>query len=453
MLTVLGPADRQPFCDRVSRRNFLKIGALGATGLTLPDLLRAEAAAGVRHSTKSIILIYLVGGPPHLDMFDLKPRAPREVAGPFRPIATNVPGIEICEHMPRLAQRMDRMAIVRSICDCQADHDAFQCYTGHDPRRAAVAGGWPTLGSAVARLQGPAQPGVPPYVSLCYPCTHPPYNEPGPGFLGVAHTPFRPLGEGRGDLVLTGITYDRLHDRRRLLAAVDRFRRDADGKGAMRGLDAFTEQAMGVLTSSRLAEALDLSREDPRTVERYGTGDPTVFIDGNGAPRVPQSFLAARRLVEAGARVVTLNYSKWDWHGHPYGSCFDRCREDMEVLDRGFSALLDDLRDRGLERDVTVAVWGEFGRTPTINANVGRDHWPRVAFGLLAGGGLRTGQVIGATDRLGGEPVERPVKFGELFATLYRTLSIDAAQTTVADLNGRPQYLVDAGAEPLRELI
>jgi uncharacterized protein (DUF1501 family) len=157
--------------------------------------------------------------------------------------------------------------------------------------------------------------------------------------------------------------------------------------------------------------------------------------------------------VEAGARVVTVNYSKWDWHGHPYGSCFDRCKEDLEVLDRAFSALLDDLRDRGLENDVAIGVWGEFGRTPTINANVGRDHWPRVAFGLLAGGGLRGGQVIGATDRVGGEATERPVKFGEMFATLYHTLGIDVESATVSDLSGRPQFLVDGGVKPLRELV
>ena len=453
MLRLLGPTDRSPLCSGFSRRNFLRIGGLGAAGLALPDLLRAEPATGAGQRRKSVILVYLVGGPPHLDMFDLKPLAPREVAGPFRPIETNVPGVEICEHMPRLARMMDRVAVVRSITDCQADHDAFQCYTGRDKLRVPVAGGWPTIGSAVARLQGPAARGMPPYVSLCYPCTHPPYNEPGPGFVGVAHTPFRPLGDGRADLVLNGITHDRLHDRRQLLESVDRFRRAADASGTMTGIDAFTEQALGVLTSSRLVEALDLSREDPKVVERYGTGNPNVFIDDNGAPRVPQSFLAARRLVEAGARVVTVNYSKWDWHGHPYGSCFDRCREDLAAFDQGFTALLEDLRARGLEDDVTVAVWGEFGRTPLINANVGRDHWPRVAFGLLAGGGLRTGQVIGATDRLGGEAIERPVKFGELFATLYHTLGIDVRHATLDDLSGRPQYLVDAGAEPLAELV
>jgi uncharacterized protein (DUF1501 family) len=210
---------------------------------------------------------------------------------------------------------------------------------------------------------------------------------------------------------------------------------------------------MGILTSSRLADALDLTKEDPRVVERYGSGDEKVHIDENGAPRVPQSFLVARRLVEAGARVVTLNYSKWDWHGHPYGSCFDRCQEDLTVFDKGFSALIEDLHDRGLDKDVTVAVWGEFGRTPIINKNVGRDHWPRVACALLAGGGMKTGQVIGATDRLGGEAVARPVTFPELFATLYHNLGIDPNTTTVTDLAGRPHYLVDDQARPLAELV
>jgi uncharacterized protein (DUF1501 family) len=221
----------------------------------------------------------------------------------------------------------------------------------------------------------------------------------------------------------------------------------------MAGMDAFTEQAMGILTSSRLADALDVSREDPRTVERYGTGDPTVFIDGNGAPRVPQSMLLARRLVEAGVRIVTLNYSKWDWHGHPYGSTFDRCKEDSEALDRSITALVDDLHDRGLDRDVTVIAWGEFGRTPKINSNSGRDHWPRVSCALMAGGSMRTGQVIGATDRLAGEAVDRPVTFPEVFATLYHNLGIDPNANTLVDLNGRPQYLVEDNAQPIRELV
>jgi uncharacterized protein (DUF1501 family) len=220
------------------------------------------------------------------------------------------------------------------------------------------------------------------------------------------------------------------------------------------GLDEITERALNILTSSKLADALDLSKEDPQLVARYGTGNETDFIDGNGAPRVPKSFLLARRLVEAGCRVVTVNYSKWDWHGGPfYKPIFEREREDFPVFDNALATLLDDLRDRGLEDDVTVIVWGEFGRTPVISKIVGRDHWPRVNSALLAGGGLQTGQIIGATDRLGGEAIERPVTFGEVFSTLYHNLGIDAPGTTLTDLNGRPQYLVDNQARPLRELV
>jgi hypothetical protein len=453
MLSILAGVDRgRQFCDRVNRRNFLKIGSLGLTGLTLPKLLAAEQSFGIGSSRKSVIMVYLVGGPPHQDILDIKTQAPREIAGPFRPIRTSVPGIEICEHMPRLARLMDKLVPIRSVVGAQADHDATQCYTGRPPA-GSPSGGWPQLGSVVSKLEGRRDRGVPPHVSLCYTCTHPPYNEPGPGFLGLAHDGFRPMGPTRGDMVLHGITQEQLGDRERLLSSLDRFRRAADDSGRMHGMDAFTQQAMGILTSSRLADALDLSKEDPRTVERYGTGDEKIHIDENGAPRVPQSFLVARRLVEAGARVVTLNYSKWDWHGHPYGSCFDRCQEDLTVFDKGFSALIEDLQDRGLADDVTVGVWGEFGRTPQINKNVGRDHWPRVACALLAGGGMKTGQVIGGTDRLGGEAVERPVTFGELFATLYHNLGIDVERVTVSDLNGRPQYLVDNGARPLCELI
>ena len=186
---------------------------------------------------------------------------------------------------------------------------------------------------------------------------------------------------------------------------------------------------------------------------RYGTGDEKIHIDENGAPRVPQSFLLARRLVEAGCRIVTVNYSKWDWHGGSYNTIFNREREDFPIFDNAFAALLDDLRERGMDRDVAVVVWGEFGRTPIISKQVGRDHWPKVNSAVLAGGGFRTGQVIGATDRLGGEAVARPVTFGEIFATLYHHLGIDTASVTLPDLNGRPQYLVEDHALPLRELV
>jgi hypothetical protein len=400
-----------------------------------------------------VILIYLVGGPPHQDMFDLKPDAPKEIAGPWKPVATNVTGIQICEAFPRLAKMMDKLVIVRSLVGNQADHDAVQVFNGHHPRKPIPAGGWPQFGSAVAKLQGPVDRTVPPFISLCYTCTHGPYNEPGPGFLGTSLAPFRPMGPARDDMVLHGIAMDQLADRKTLLKSFDCLRRDLDASDTMKGMDAFNEQAFGLLTSSRLAEALDISRESPRLIDRYGTGNPKIFMDDNGAPRVPQSLLMARRLIEAGARVVSLNYSKWDWHGGANNSIFKREAEDFPVFDQCVSALVEDLHCRGLDKDCTVIIMGEFGRTPKISAQVGRDHWPQVNCVLLAGGGMKTGQVIGATDKMGGEATSRPVAFGELFATLYHNLGINPDDVTLQDLNGRPQYLVEDDAQPMKELV
>jgi hypothetical protein len=392
-------------------------------------------------------------------MFDLKPDAPKEIAGPWKPTATNVPGVQICEALPRLARIMDKLVVVRSLVGNQADHDAIQVYNGHHPRKPTPSGGWPQLGSAVAKLQGPVDPSAPPFVSLCYTCTHGPYNEPGPGFLGQSMAPFRAMGKTREDMILRGLAVERLADRKTLLRSFDDMRRDAEVDGAAKAMDAFTEQAFGLLTSSRMADALDLSKEPVSEIERYGTGNPKVFMDGNGAPRVPQSLLMARRLVEAGARVVTLNYSKWDWHGgknvegRADNSIFVREAEDFPVFDRCVSALVEDFHQRGLDKDCTVVIMGEFGRTPKISAQVGRDHWPQVNCALLAGGGMKTGQVIGATDKIAGEAVARPVTWGELFATLYHNLGIDSHRATLPDLTGRPQYLTEGDANPLPELV
>ena len=454
MLSITGSeSSGNSFCDGISRRNFLRVGTLGGAGLTLPGLLKADAEAGNKASQKSVIMIYLVGGPPHQDMFDLKPNAPKEVAGPWRPIETNVPGFEICEAFPRLATMADKLVAIRSLVGNQAGHDAIQVFNGHDPKQPTPSGGWPQFGSIVSRLQGSSSVAAPPFVSLCYTCTHGPYNEPGPGFLGSSHSPFRPMGPTKDDMVLNGVTVERLQDRRALLKSVDNLRRDVDTSSMMSGIDTFTEQAMGLLTSSKLAEALDLSKEDPKTVARYGTGNPTDMIDGNGAPRVPQSMLVARRLIEAGARVVTLNYSKWDWHGGSYNTIFNREKEDFPIFDQCVSALVEDLHVRGLSDDCTVIIWGEFGRTPLISAQVGRDHWPRVNCALLAGGGMKTGQVIGATDRLAGEAISRPVTFSDVYATLYHNLGIDSSVATVTDLNGRPQYVLEENAPAIRELV
>jgi len=445
MLSILGPRGRS-FCDGVSRRSFLKIGGLALGGLSLPEILRAEASGAGRLGHKGIIMIYLPGGPPHQDMFDLKPEAPAEIRGEFRPIRTNVSGIEICEHFPRLAQMTDRLAILRTIVGCSPDHAAFQCLTGRT-RNNQPPGGWPSLGAMLSKLKGPVNPGMPSFVGLSPKMGHMPWADAGePGYLGIAHAPFRPEGGGAADMTLNGVSIDRLNDRHALLTSFDRFRRDADASGMMRGMDSFTEQAFGVLTSSRLLDALDISREDPKIRQRYGKGDPKNRDDGG--PKLMEQFLAARRLIEAGARCVTLAFSRWDWHN----DSFNAGRQDMPMLDQGLSALLTDLYERGLERDVSVVVWGEFGRTPTVNKDAGRDHWPRVSCALLAGGGLRVGQVIGATDKNGGEPKDRPVQFSEVFATLYHALGINANRVTLTDLAGRPQYLVDY-AEPIAELI
>jgi hypothetical protein len=434
------------FCDGVSRRNFIKIGALGMGGLTLPQLLQAEAASGIRKSHKAVIMIYLPGGPPHQDTFDLKLDAPSEIRGEFRPIATNVPGLQICEHLPRIAKICDKLAVIRSMSDAVDDHSDFMCMTGRR-KNNQPPGGWPTFGAVASKVLGAVDPGVPPFIGLEPRMQHRPYNAATPGFLGVGHNSFRPAGEGKADMILNGVSLDRLADRKTLLSSFDNFRRNADASGLMDGLDTFNQQAFGVLTSSRLLEALDVQREDKRVIEAYGKGDPKIH--GDAAPMLNEQFLVARRLVEAGARVVTVAYGFWDYHG----SNFKNAREDLPLLDQGVTALVTDLHERGLDKDVSVIVWGEFGRTPTINKDGGRDHWPRVSNALLAGGGMKTGQVIGATDRLGGEPSERPVTFGEVFATLYHNLGIDVSKTTVPDFSGRPQFLVPDGALPMRELV
>jgi hypothetical protein len=446
MLTIPGTAHR--LCDGMSRRDALRIGVLGMGGLALPDLLRAESTAARPKSHKAVIMIYMVGAPSHQDMYDLKMDAPSEIRGDFRPIETSVPGIEICEHLPRLARIMDKLIPLRSVYGSpDGDHDSFICYTGRS-KRSQPTGGWPAIGSVVSKLQGPVNPSVPPFVGLAPNAGHPPYGSPGlPGFLGISRAAFRPSGESRADMVLNGVTLDRLDDRKSLLTSFDRFRRGVDSSGMMDGIDAINQQALDILTSSRLAQALDLSQEDPAVRERYGKGDPKNF--GDGAPRNLEHFLLARRLVEAGARVVTLNFGRWDWHSDNFNGLKNT---HLPQFDQGLSALIEDLHVRGLADDVSVVAWGEFGRTPQINKEAGRDHWPAVGNGLLAGGGMKAGQIIGATDRLGARIANRPIHFGEVFATLYKNLGLDPNDAPIHDLAGRPQKLVDGWA-PLPEVV
>lgn len=436
------------FCDGKTRRDFLKIGGLAMGGLSLPDLLRAESAQGTRRNQKAVIMVFLPGGPPHQDMVDLKMDAPSEVRGEFRPINTNVDGLQLCEHMPRLAKMMDKWTVIRSMADCDPLHDAFQCLTGRS-FKAQPPGGWPSFGSVVSKVQGQTLPSVPSFVGLAPKMGEMRWARSGePGFLGVSHAPFQPnKGGGMADMALKDVSLERLRDRTALLKGFDDFRRDMDASGLMGGIDTFNEQALDVLSSPKLLDALDLSKEDPRIVEMYGQGENRNRDDGG--PRLTSHFLAARRLVEAGARVVTLAFSRWDYHSNNFG----QLREDLPLLDSALSALTTDLHQRGLADDVSVVVWGEFGRTPTINAKAGRDHWPRVSCAMLMGGGMKHGQVIGATDKLGGEATARPVRFGEVFATLYNRLGIDVNKVTLTDHAGRPQYLVPDGLQPMPELI
>ncbi|MCS7016352.1 MAG: DUF1501 domain-containing protein [Gemmatales bacterium] len=447
MLSLAIPGSTR-LCDGLTRRHFLKIGAFsfGAFQFSLADLFKAEAAQGKR-SHKALIHIFLGGGPPHQDLWDIKTEAPKEIRGEFQPIPTNVPGIQICEVFPRLAKLMDKCVIIRSIVGALDRHAAEQCMTGWPHVSLANLGGRPSVGAVVAKLQGPVDPAIPPFVGLAQPTQHRPWSDPGqPGFLGPSYSAFRPDGEGLRNMKLNGITIEHLYDRRRLIQSFDHLRRDLDASGQIAALDSMTQRAFDVLTSSKLLEALDLSREPESVRQRYGDGKPYKF-QYDGAPTVNDQLLLARRLVEAGVRVVTLTYGRWDSHGNNFGLV----RDHGGKLDQCLSALLEDLEQRGMLQDVTVLVWGEFGRTPRINKDAGRDHWPQVSCALLAGGGMRTGQVIGATNRLGEYAAQRPVTFQEVIATVYHNLGIDPATTTILDPTGRPQHLVQA--EPLREVI
>jgi hypothetical protein len=457
MLTIFGkPSSRGGFCDGVSRRDFLTVGGTLFGGcLSLPNLLAAEAQSGVRNSHRAVINIFLPGGPPHLDMWDLKPDAPAEVRGEFKPIKTNVSGIEICELFPRIAKMMDKFAIIRSLVGSSGDHDAYQCMTGR--RRTPENNGyWPSFGAWVSKVQGPADRSVPAHVSLMYRTGEPKWGYPGDGgFLGLAHSPFRLVG-GKDNgmkadsLVLKGVTLEQLGDRVGLLKSFDDLDRKIDRGGVMDGMDSFNRQAFDILTSSRLKDAIDLSKEPAKTLERYGVDDPAFERDG--APRMVRNFCIARRLVEAGARVVTMNFTRWDWHGAD-GKNFVQARKDFPLLDRAVTALVEDLHNRGLDQDVSVIVWGEFGRTPRINKDASRDHWPQLSCALVAGGGMRTGQVIGESNRLAERATKRPVTHQEIFATLYRNLGIDLNPIREFDANGRPQYPIEPETQPIRELV
>lgn len=430
MLTIHG-SRRGAFCDGVDRRSFVKVGALALGGLPLADLLRARTTAAARGSAagKAVIMVYLNGGPSHLDMYDPKPHAPAEYRGEFSPIATNVPGIEFSEHLPLHAAIADKLAIVRNMKFQQQGHTAPELYTGF------LRGNRPAIGSIVSRLRSDAgvRDGLPSNVYLGD------ANHVGrPGYLGKPHEAYIPGTNAMNLELVSGVSLDRMTDRRKLLKTFDTFRRDVDDlRGSMAGLDAFHNQALDMVSSGRARDAFDVSKEPEGVRLKYGKGI---------------EFLQARRLVEAGIPFVTITprnrtagpmcNTEWDHHDHIF-----RCLKSvLPQYDRSIHALITDLHERGLEGDVGVVVWGEMGRTPRIGTQRGtvggRDHWPDSGFALLAGGGLRTGQVVGATDARGERPLGVPNTPQNVLATLYHILGIDP-ETTLEDLRGRPIPLLD----------
>lgn len=460
MLTIAGDKSGR-FCDGISRRGFLRIGSLGLGTLSLAQLLRAESNPGVSKNDRSVVMIYLPGGPTQHETFDPKPEAPAEIRGSFAPISTSVSGARFCELLPRLAQSANLFSVVRTLTGMKNRHESFQCHTGRPGGRSEdnePAGGWPSFGSVVSSLIGPGRGGMPAFIDASPKMGYGPYNLSGrhdaspriswPGFTGQQHAPFALESDVKSDLLLNGANLSRIENRRELLAAFSRFQRQNEEAG----LDGFQQQAFGILTSNRLAEALDLEREDPRVRERYGPSQKTNPAYG-GAPQSPQHLLLARRLIEAGVRCVTLAFGAWDWHANGPDTIEGLAKLYLPTFDHAIAVFLEDLHERGLLERTSVVVWGEFGRSPRINADAGRDHWPDTQSILLAGGGMQGGRVIGATDHIGGTPADRPVHVQEVFATLYRNLGIDVNSAQIADLSGRPRYLVEANRQPIRELL
>ncbi|HUY34186.1 MAG TPA: DUF1501 domain-containing protein [Pirellulales bacterium] len=422
-------------CEGGSRREFLKIGALGAGALTLPGLLaaRAHAAASGRPvNDTAVVWVWLGGGPTHIETFDPKLTAPSEYRGITGEVATKLPGVTFGGTFPKIASVADKMAIVRSFAHTDSGHGGGTHFvmTGYDNRKIDN-GGLPTrpsIGSVAARVRGANHPlsGIPTYVRLGG------IGSDGPSFLGPAYAPFDPRGQARKNMQLV-VKNDRLGDRRALLASLDRLKRDTDRGGLMDGLDRFEEQAFNLVLGKAPA-AFDLKDEDPRLVDRYGKG-------------FGEQMLSARRLCEAGCGFVTVSHGGWDMHGQ-----IQKALERRSVdLDRGIAAFVEDTVARGLDQKILLVITGEFGRTPRINKNAGRDHWAPLSTLALAGGGLKMGQVVGQSARKLDVPRTTPIGPQDLMATIFHVLGIDPRAQFV-NATGRPVYLLEQG-KPIAELL
>jgi hypothetical protein len=437
----------------VSRRSMLKASLAGFAGLSFPALLRAraEGKSGAGRD-KSVILLWMTGGPSHIDTWDVKPGMPSEIRGPFKDIPTRLPGVHVCEFLPKQAAMLDRFTIIRSV-DCresnhEPDHVMQTGFRAATPRVNPQGHLYPAIGSVVAKLKGANRPGLPPHVVLnLKDKSHLAWG----GWLGQQYDAFR--GDNVSQLFrLPGaLTMDRLRSRRELSRQLDGIRLRLDAGGQMEATDRFDQQAFDIVAGGRAQEAFDISRESPRIVERYGEHDWC------------RQALMARRLVQAGVSFVTIDLSNhgasgtWDNHGDnipPYGGIWNGLRPLLPVFDHLITTLVSDLEDHGLLDDTLVVAMGEFGRTPklgTQGSTDGRDHWPVVMSMCLAGGGFRHGQVIGSSTRDGGEIDERPVTPGDLAATIYHHFGVPL-EATFQDHQGRPIPIVENGS-PLRELI
>jgi hypothetical protein len=444
-MTVFASGQSFGRCESgLSRRAILRVGSLALGGFTLADWLgyRARAAGSTNWARDTaVIQVFMGGGPSHVDLYDLKPHAPAEIRGEFRPIATSIPGVHISEHLPHLSGALRNIALVRSVTHANAGHlpASHWMMTGYQPPQSTTTNVNPALGAVVARTRGPNAPGLPAYVSI-------PRRQllGAAAYLGPAYNPFTtesdpnsPKFAVRNLGLPEGIDGARLDDRRGLLDRLDRMRAAVDRHGELAGIDRFSREAMEIVTGSRAREAFDIGREPPAVRERYGRSP------------AGQSCLLARRLVEAGVTFVTvLSGGEWDTHRDNFRTLKDR---SLPPVDRALAALVGDLHERGLERRVLLLVTGEFGRTPKINEFSGRDHWPGAFSVLLAGGGLRVGQVVGATDERAAYPTTRPVSPGDVRATVYHFLGVDPAGE-FHDRSGRPLRILGEG-RPIAELV